>query len=37
VVNGYEAISASAKVAALKKVLLPTEGLPTSPINIELK
>jgi len=31
-VNGYGAMATSASVAALKKVLLPLEGLPTRPI-----
>jgi hypothetical protein len=34
VVNGYGAVSTSARVAALKKVDFPVEGLPTIPINI---
>ena len=34
VAKGYDAISTSARVHALKKVDFPQEGLPTNPINI---
>src|SRR3989338_7065431 len=37
VVKGYGAMAASAKVAALKKVLFPTLGLQTTPTNIKKK
>jgi hypothetical protein len=36
-VKGYDAISTSARVAALKNVLFPTLGFPTNPINIVSK
>lgn len=36
VANGYDAINTSARVADLKNVLFPHDGLPTSPSNMNL-
>ena len=37
VVNGYAAMATFAKVLALKNVLFPVDGFPTSPININYR